>query len=79
MLSFWQLGGRGLSVHILILGAAGMIGRKLTSRLVADGQVAGQAIERLTLADVVTPEQPAGAAGVRARGLFCLRDSPLHT
>ena len=50
-------------MHVLILGAAGMIGRKLTTRLVADGHVGGRAIERLTLADVVPPEQPSGAPG----------------
>ena len=36
-------------MHVLVLGAAGMIGRKLTARLVADGNVGGHAIERLTL------------------------------
>jgi D-erythronate 2-dehydrogenase len=50
-------------VHVLIVGAAGMIGRKLTARLVADGQVGDQPLERLTVADVVPPEQPVGAAG----------------
>ncbi len=50
-------------MHILILGAAGMIGRKLTARLVADGHIGGRAIERMTLADVVAPQPPAGAAG----------------
>jgi D-erythronate 2-dehydrogenase len=50
-------------VHVLILGAAGMIGRKLTARLVADGNVGGSAVERLTLADVVAPQQPPSAAG----------------
>jgi nucleoside-diphosphate-sugar epimerase len=50
-------------MHVLILGAAGMIGRKLTTRLVADGNVGGRDIERLTLADVVAPQQPAGATG----------------
>jgi nucleoside-diphosphate-sugar epimerase len=50
-------------VHILILGAAGMIGRKLTARLVTDGNVGGKAVDRLTLVDVVAPDQPAGAAG----------------
>ena len=50
-------------MHILILGAAGMIGRKLTARLVADGHVGGRAVERLTLADAVAPQPPAGAAG----------------
>jgi len=50
-------------VHVLILGAAGMIGRKLTARLVADGNVGGYDVERLTLADVVAPRHPANAAG----------------
>jgi D-erythronate 2-dehydrogenase len=50
-------------VHILILGAAGMIGRKLTARLVADGHIDGRAIEQLTLADVVLPPQPAAGVG----------------
>jgi nucleoside-diphosphate-sugar epimerase len=50
-------------MHILILGAAGMVGRKLIDRLVRDGGLAGKPIERLTLADVVGPEKPAGFAG----------------
>ncbi|MFN7002482.1 MAG: D-erythronate dehydrogenase [Roseinatronobacter sp.] len=47
-------------MHILITGAAGMIGRKLTERLVADGHLGGQEITALTLADVVTPAAPKG-------------------
>jgi D-erythronate 2-dehydrogenase len=50
-------------VHVLITGAAGMIGRKLTERLVRDGTLNGQPIERLLLTDVVAPEQPAGFSG----------------
>jgi D-erythronate 2-dehydrogenase len=50
-------------MHILITGAAGMIGRKLTARLVEDGQLNGRNIDRLTLIDVVAPEKPAGFAG----------------
>src|SRR5438309_162018 len=50
-------------MHILILGAAGMVGRKLIDRLVRDGGLNGGPIERLTLADVVKPEKPAGFAG----------------
>jgi nucleoside-diphosphate-sugar epimerase len=50
-------------MHILITGAAGMIGRKLTQRLVKDGKRNGQPIEHLTLTDVVAPEKPAGFAG----------------
>jgi nucleoside-diphosphate-sugar epimerase len=49
-------------MHVLIVGAAGMIGRKLTARVAGDGGVGGRAVERLTLADVVRP-QPVSAAG----------------
>jgi D-erythronate 2-dehydrogenase len=50
-------------MHILITGAAGMIGRKLTARLVKDGGLNGKPIDRLTLVDVVAPEKPAGFSG----------------
>ena len=49
-------------MHILITGAAGMIGRKLTERLVRDG-LNGKPADKLTLADVVAPETPAGFKG----------------
>ena len=48
-------------MHVLILGAAGMVGRKLVERLVADGGLADRAIARATLHDVVAPEPPKGA------------------
>jgi D-erythronate 2-dehydrogenase len=50
-------------MHILITGAAGMIGRKLSVRLVKDGQLNRKKIDRLTLIDVVAPEKPTGFAG----------------
>jgi nucleoside-diphosphate-sugar epimerase len=50
-------------VHILIIGAAGMVGRKLIAAMVKSGSIDGKPIERLTLADVVPPEAPAGFAG----------------
>ncbi|HEX2215484.1 MAG TPA: D-erythronate dehydrogenase [Xanthobacteraceae bacterium] len=50
-------------MHVLITGAAGMIGRKLTERLVRAGGLNGQPIERLTLTDVVKPAAPAGFRG----------------
>jgi nucleoside-diphosphate-sugar epimerase len=50
-------------MHILITGAAGMIGRKLTARLVGDGALNGKPIERLTLIDVVAPQKPFGFTG----------------
>ena len=48
-------------MHILIIGAAGMVGRKLTERLVKDGSLGGREITRGTLHDVITPENPANA------------------
>src|SRR5258707_2291991 len=50
-----------MQMHILITGAAGMIGRKLTARLVRDGALSGRAIDRMTVTDIVAPELPAGA------------------
>ena len=50
-------------MHILITGAAGMIGRKLTERLVRDRSLNGQSISKLTLIDIVTPAKPAGFSG----------------
>ncbi len=50
-------------MHILITGAAGMIGRKLTERLVKDGQLNGNKIDRLTLIDVIPPTAPAQFTG----------------
>jgi D-erythronate 2-dehydrogenase len=45
----------------LIIGAAGMIGRKLTARLVRDGRLGGQAISHAHLVDIVAPQAPANA------------------
>ena len=42
-------------MHILITGAAGMIGRKLVARLLKERQLAGRAITRLDLHDIVAP------------------------
>jgi len=50
-------------MHILITGAAGMIGRKLTDRLVKDGALNGGRIDKLTLIDVVPPTAPAQFTG----------------
>ncbi len=50
-------------MHILITGAAGMIGRKLTARLVKDGKLNGGRIDKFTLTDVVAAEKPAGFSG----------------
>ncbi len=50
-------------MHVLIIGAAGMVGRKLAERLARDGQLGGKAVDRMTLADVIEPSAPAGFSG----------------
>ena len=50
-------------MHILVIGAAGMVGRKLIAAVVKTGEVGGKPVERLTLVDVVAPSAPAGFAG----------------
>jgi nucleoside-diphosphate-sugar epimerase len=55
-------------MHILITGAAGMIGRKLTARLIADQALNDRRIEKLTLLDVSAPQQPE-ISGARVEAL----------
>ena len=50
-------------MHILVIGAAGMVGRKLIEALVRDGGLGGKPIARFTLADVLAPMAPAGFSG----------------
>jgi len=50
-------------MHVLVIGAAGMAGRKLVEALVAKGEVNGKLVERLTLVDVVEPTAPPRFAG----------------
>ena len=45
-------------MHVLVLGAAGMVGRKLSERLLRDGHLGKRDITRLTLQDVVAPAKP---------------------
>ncbi len=67
-------------MHILITGAAGMIGRKLTERLVVDRALNGQPIEKLTLIDIVAPARPAGFSDhVKTRDRRSRRSRPSPT
>ena len=54
-------------MHILITGAAGMIGRKLAERLARDGGLDGQRIDKVTLLDVA-PTIKGNASTGRAMG-----------
>ena len=52
--------GSQLVTNVLVIGAAGMIGRKLTERLARDGALNGAPIASITLHDVVEAKAPAG-------------------
>lgn len=45
-------------MKVMIIGAAGMIGRKLTERLLLDGQLGGKPLSELMLCDAVPMETP---------------------
>ena len=45
-------------MKILVIGAAGMIGRKLCDRLARDGALGGQRIDEAHLVDIVAPNPP---------------------
>ncbi len=78
-------------MRVLITGAAGMVGRKLTARLLRDGTLNGRAIISLDLHDIVAPEAPAktainitlhhgdlGAAGAAAKLVATKPDVVFH-
>jgi D-erythronate 2-dehydrogenase len=48
-------------MNVLIIGGAGMIGRKLAERLARDAALAGKPVSSLTLYDVAPPSAPVGA------------------
>ena len=48
-------------MNILIIGGAGMVGRKLAERLASDGRLGSKEIASLTLVDVVAPAKPTAA------------------
>lgn len=50
-------------MHVLILGAAGMIGRKLSVALAEAGRIGDRTLEKLTLVDVSSPSVPDGFTG----------------
>ena len=46
-------------MRVLVVGAAGMLGRKLVERLARDGALAGEGISHAVLADVIEPRSTA--------------------
>ena len=50
-------------MHVAVIGAAGMIGRKLVARLVSDGRLGDAEVGHLSLVDLLEPESPGGWSG----------------
>jgi len=57
-------------VEVLILGAAGMVGRKLSAAIARDGAIGGTEVTGLILADRIAPDAPEGFAG-KATNVAC--------
>jgi D-erythronate 2-dehydrogenase len=51
-------------MHVLVIGAAGMVGRKLLDKIAAEPGALGSDIDKLTLVDVFEPVAPATFAGI---------------
>jgi nucleoside-diphosphate-sugar epimerase len=47
-------------MNVLVIGAAGMIGRKFCQELAKRLRIGGQPVDRLTMADAIMPAAPAG-------------------
>jgi D-erythronate 2-dehydrogenase len=62
-------------MHVLILGAAGMIGQKLALRLARERAVANEPITTLSLLDLTLPEPPAGFDAGIATATLDISDS----
>ncbi|RYE42242.1 MAG: NAD-dependent epimerase/dehydratase family protein, partial [Hyphomicrobiales bacterium] len=56
-------------MKILVIGAAGMVGRKLTSALLQAGQIGGQDISALVLADIVAPQAPDASVPIETHAI----------
>jgi nucleoside-diphosphate-sugar epimerase len=48
-------------LKVLVIGAAGMVGRKLVEEIVRQKSLRGQVVSHLTLSDVISPTAPDGA------------------
>ncbi len=59
-------------MHVMIIGAAGMIGRKLAQEISSSAGLNGQPVHKMTLVDIVEPRAPDGCAGT----VSCLRADP---
>ncbi|MCF3643159.1 SDR family oxidoreductase [Rhizobium sp. TRM95111] len=51
-------------MHVMVIGAAGMVGRKLVEKIAAQPGALGYDVEALTLVDVIAPPVPAQLASI---------------
>ena len=75
-------------MNVLVIGAAGMIGRKFCEALAKRPLIGGKPVHRLTMADAITPAAPAGvtfsvktlSADISAlcRGISCRGSTGYH-
>ncbi len=56
-------------MHVMITGAAGMLGARLASLLARRSTLRGQTIDHLTLLDIAPPRTPAFAGRIQSRAL----------
>lgn len=61
-------------MHVLVIGAAGMVGRKLLDRIAAEEGILGSDVTRLSLADVVEPAAPPALAAISSAYAIDLAD-----
>lgn len=61
-------------MHVLVIGAAGMVGRKLVERLAGEDGALGWEISRLTLVDVIEPPVPPALADIATTKAMDLSD-----
>jgi len=54
-------------MKVLIIGAAGMVGKKLTDRLVKEKGIAGNPISFLLLHDIIQPDSPTSELKIETR------------
>ncbi len=50
-------------MHVMIIGAAGMIGRKLAEKIAETSALGDRQVSRMTLVDILKPAAPAGFSG----------------
>jgi len=66
-------------MHVMIVGAAGMIGRKLVKEIARDPGLFGRSISRVTLADAFPPSIPAALQSVATAQTVDLADAGAAT